>query len=118
MCARFLLKPGSGRRPEDPPMTSLPLRALAFVALSLMISACSGAIGAAQTPGEVGKKAPSLSIQSLNGKGAISLASLSGKVTIVEFWATWCEPCKKSLTDLEELRKRSGGNIEVVGIAV
>jgi len=99
-------------------MSSLPFRALAFVGLSLMISACGGAVGAAQGPGEVGKKAPNLSIQSLNGKGAVSLSSLSGKVTVVEFWATWCEPCKKSLTQLEELRKRSGGNVEVIGISV
>ena len=99
-------------------MSSLPFRALAVVGLSFMISACGGAFGAAQGPGEVGKKAPSLSIQSLNGKGDVSLSSLSGKVTIVEFWATWCEPCKKSLTQLEELRKRSGGNVEVIGISV
>lgn len=99
-------------------MSSLPFRALAFVGLSLMISACGGAFGAAQGPGEVGKKAPNLSIQSLNGKGAVSLSSLSGKITIVEFWATWCEPSKKSLTQLEELRKRSGGNVEVIGISV
>ena len=99
-------------------MSSLLFRALSFVGLSLMISACGGALGAAQGPGEVGKKAPHLSIQSLNGKGEVSLGSLSGKITIVEFWATWCEPCKKSLTDLEELRKRSGGNVEVIGISV
>jgi peroxiredoxin len=99
-------------------MSSLPFRALAFVALSLMISACGGALGAAQGPGEVGKKAPSLAIQSLNGKGEVSLTSLTGKVTVVAFWATWCEPCKKSLTQLEELRAKSGGTIEVIGISV
>lgn len=99
-------------------MSSLPFRALAFVGISFMISACGGAFGAAQGPGEVGKKAPSLSIQSLNGKGAVSLSSLTGKVTIVEFFATWCEPCKQSLSQLEELRTRSGGSIEVIGISV
>ena len=99
-------------------MSSLPFRALAFVGISLMISACGGAMSAAQGPGEVGKKAPSLAIQSLNGKGEVSLSSVSGKVTVVEFWATWCEPCKKSLTQLEELRAKSGGSIEVIGISV
>ncbi|MDB5216843.1 MAG: thioredoxin family protein [Myxococcaceae bacterium] len=99
-------------------MSFLPLRALAIVGLSLVISACGGALSAAQGPGELGKKAPSLSIQSLNGKGEVSLSSLSGKVTVVEFWATWCEPCKKSLIQLEELRTRSGGNIEVIAISV
>jgi peroxiredoxin len=99
-------------------MSFRPLRALAIVGISLMISACGSAIGAAQGPGEVGKKAPSLAIQSLNGKGAVSLSATTGKVTVVAFWATWCEPCKKSLTQLEELRSRSGGSLEVIGISV
>ena len=99
-------------------MSSLPLRALAFVALSLMVSACGGAVGPARGAGEVGKLAPALTIQSLNGMGAVSLDAMSGKVAIVQFWATWCEPCKKSLTQLEQLSKQSGGAIEVIGIAV
>jgi cytochrome c biogenesis protein CcmG/thiol:disulfide interchange protein DsbE len=99
-------------------MSFLPLRALAVVGISLMISACGSAVGAAQGPGEVGKKAPSLAIQSLNGKGEVSLSATTGKVTVVEFWATWCEPCKKSLTQLEELRTKSGGSLEVIGISV
>ena len=99
-------------------MSSLPLRALAFVALSLMISACGGAVGPARGAGEVGKQAPALTIQSLNGKGPVSLDAMSGKVAIVQFWATWCEPCKKSLTQLEQLSKQSDGKVEVIGISV
>jgi thiol-disulfide isomerase/thioredoxin len=43
---------------------------------------------------------------------------MSGKVAIVQFWATWCEPCKKSLTQLEQLSKESAGKVEVIGISV
>ena len=99
-------------------MPSLALRALAFLGISFMISACGGALGPARGTGEVGKQAPALEIQSLNGKGAASLSSLSAKITVVAFWATWCEPCKKSLSQLEELRKRSGDKLEVIGISV
>ncbi len=95
------------------------LRTHVLAALSVLsLVACGGAIGSSQTPGEVGTKAPSFTMQSLNGKGTVSLNGIAGKVTVVEFWATWCEPCKKSLVDLEELRKKSGGSIEVIGIAV
>lgn len=83
-----------------------------------MISACAGASGPARGPGEVGKLAPSLTIQSLNGKGAVSLSSMTGKVAIVQFWATWCETCKKSLTQLEEISKQSGGKVEIIGVSV
>jgi peroxiredoxin len=83
-----------------------------------MISACAGASGLARGAGEVGKAAPALSIQSINGKGAVSLSSASGRIAVVGFWATWCEPCKKSLAQLEELSKRSGGKLDVIGISV
>ncbi|MBX3191072.1 MAG: TlpA family protein disulfide reductase [Labilithrix sp.] len=67
---------------------------------------------------EIGKPAPDLSIQSLNGKGTISNESLRGKIAIVDFWATWCGPCKESFPKLEELAKQHAGNVQIVGISV
>jgi cytochrome c biogenesis protein CcmG, thiol:disulfide interchange protein DsbE len=99
-------------------MSSLPLRALAFLWISLMISACAGAAGPARGAGEVGKLAPALSIQSLNGKGAVSLSAAPGKVTVVQFFATWCAACKKSLAELEALTKQSDGKVDAIGISV
>jgi peroxiredoxin len=99
-------------------MPSLSLRSLALFAVSLILPACGGAASLAGKPGEVGKPAPALAIQSLNGKGEISLASLPGKVTVVQFWATWCQGCKKSLSDLEQLKQKSDGSVEVIGIAI
>ena len=69
-------------------------------------------------PAEVGKVAPTLKIDTLNGKGAITLESLSGKIAVVDFWATWCGPCKQSFPKLEELAKQNTGKVQVVGISV
>jgi cytochrome c biogenesis protein CcmG/thiol:disulfide interchange protein DsbE len=69
-------------------------------------------------PAEVGKAAPELSIQTVNGKGQVTLDSLQGKVAIVDFWATWCGPCKQSFPKLEELAKQNSGKVQVVGISV
>jgi len=69
-------------------------------------------------PAEVGKNAPDLKIQTVNGKGEVTLASLEGKVAIVDFWATWCGPCKQSFPKLEELAKQNSGKVQVVGISV
>jgi thiol-disulfide isomerase/thioredoxin len=69
-------------------------------------------------PAEVGKAAPDLSVKTVNGKGEITRDSLSGKVAIVDFWATWCGPCKQSFPKLEELAKQNQGKVQVVGISV
>lgn len=96
-------------------MSSFALRALGLAGLSLMISACAATVGPVRGSGEVGKLAPALAIQALDGK---MVTPAPGKVTVVEFWATWYTPCSKSLTQLEEVKKRSGGNVDVIGIAL
>src|SRR5450432_2366169 len=66
----------------------------------------------------VGNAAPDFSGPTVGGGAAISSDTLHGKVAIVDFWATWCEPCKKSFPKLEELnvKYRSGG-LQIVGVS-
>ncbi len=52
-----------------------------------------------------GDKAPAFAAKSLTGNGNLSLAKYRGKVVYVDFWASWCGPCNKSLPLLAELRK-------------
>ncbi len=51
----------------------------------------------------VGAPAPDFAASSVNGKGRAAVKASSGKVLIVDFWATWCEPCKKSFPKLQDL---------------
>jgi thiol-disulfide isomerase/thioredoxin len=43
---------------------------------------------------------------------------MRGKVVVVDFWATWCAPCKSSFPQLESLSKKVGDKVEIVGISV
>ena len=81
-------------------------------------SAAPSADAPREGPAEVGKPAPDLSIQPLNAKGDVKIASLSGKVVVVDFWATWCGPCKQSFPGLQALSKRHEGKVAVVGVSV
>src|SRR5580692_2627831 len=64
------------------------------------------------------KDEPELTLKDLDGKD-VSLASLKGKVVLVNFWATWCEPCKIEIPELIELQQEYGPKgFTVLGIAM
>ncbi len=65
-----------------------------------------------------GGPAPEISAEEwINTDGKVSLADLRGKVVVVEFWATWCPPCRESIPHLKELHERWSGK-DVVLIAL
>ncbi len=63
-----------------------------------------------------GKPAPAFALEDLSGK-KVSLASYRGKAVLVNFWATWCGPCRLETPWLVELRdKYAGQGFEILGV--
>ncbi len=60
---------------------------------------------------------PSVTFTDLNGK-SLTRKDLAGRVVLVEIWATWCPPCRPTLSWLGELKKRHGDRIAIVTVAV
>jgi thiol-disulfide isomerase/thioredoxin len=71
---------------------------------------------AAIAAGEIGSKLPSFSVTDLQGH-EVSSADLRGKVALIDFWATWCHPCKKEMPGYQKLADRYGSQgFAVVGL--
>ena len=64
----------------------------------------------------LGKKAPAFSLPRFDQPGRISSSDLSGRVAIINFWASWCVPCREETPVLEDFYRRHVGGVELVGI--
>lgn len=76
--------------------------------------------GTAVTTGgpKPGAAAPDFALQSLDGK-TVHLSDFRGKAVLLNFWATWCEPCKLEMPWFVELQKQYGPQgLEVLGVAM
>lgn len=89
----------------------MPKSLVVFALLSLIIQ-----LGSAKDL-DVGQAAPSIDAKLLDGT-QFSLARASGKVVIVNFWATWCGPCREEMPAIETYyQKHRAEGLEVIAIS-
>lgn len=61
--------------------------------------------------------APEFQLEGLDGK-PLNLASARGKVVLLNFWATWCGPCRAEIPDLIALQQKYAGKLQIIGLTV
>src|SRR5438445_9990081 len=63
------------------------------------------------------KAAPEFTLKDVNGN-TVKLSDFRGKVVVLNFWATWCAPCKRELPDLVALsREMADRNVKFIGVS-
>ena len=85
-----------------------------LIGTALLISGC--AHRSSETPSvEIGRPAPAFKLPDLKGQ-EISLDQYKGKVVMLDFWATWCGPCRMTMPLLEKLQKEYPNNMVLLAI--
>jgi len=75
-------------------------------------------VGCSKAPAPAPKGAPDFELDNIAG-GKLTSADLKGKVAVLDFWATWCEPCWSEIPKYNKLKADfDGKDVEIVGITV
>jgi peroxiredoxin len=91
-----------------------------LVAAAVVVAAGFALWGTAPPPPLTrGSKAPDFALPQLGGERTLDLASLRGRVVLLNFWATWCKPCEDEMPAMQRLHAAlAGDGFELVAVSV
>ena len=90
------------------------LAVCALLVLSTTLVRCARGPSGDESP-EIGRTAPGFKLPDLSGR-EVSLEQYRGKIVILDFWATWCGPCRMTMPVLENLQKEYSSDLALLAI--
>jgi len=93
---------------------------LVIVSVIVSLTACSKKEAAREQAGppQENSPAPVVTVNALNGK-PLSLSDLKGKVVILNFWATWCPPCREEIPSMMKLNSSMAGKpFQMIAVSI
>jgi peroxiredoxin len=66
---------------------------------------------------KIGDKAPDFELKTLTGE-TVKLSSYKGKKVMLNFWATWCPPCKAEMPEMEQFYKQSNNDVVILAVNI
>lgn len=94
---------------------ALALFALLLVATFLSVTPRSGGAGAPTPGATVGMRATTFDLPTPEG-GSVVLDELRGTPVLLNFWASWCEACRREMPELARLHQQYGSALTIVGV--
>ncbi|MGI8774965.1 MAG: TlpA family protein disulfide reductase [Actinomycetota bacterium] len=91
--------------------------AIALPAVVFVVVIALATLGKAGPP-RPGDRAPDFSGPLLEGDRELALSELAGKPVVLNFWASWCEPCRDEAPMLKEAHERYGDRVEFLGVNI
>lgn len=96
-------------------------RLLALIVLGMLFAACSKKEPVAPVAVEARENgpAPEVSVLALKGGVPVQLSSLKGKVVLLNFWATWCPPCREEIPSMMKLNSAMAGKpFQMIAVSI
>jgi cytochrome c biogenesis protein CcmG, thiol:disulfide interchange protein DsbE len=86
------------------------------IATGLLLASLSGCYGGSRPP-RIGSSAPDFTLQDSQSK--VTLSQFHGQIVVLNFWATWCQPCVEEVPSLVEMQRRMKANgVTVLAVSV